>query len=67
MVFKLQGAHGVRDLFQRVRLAVGKIIERVDNPLVAGAMMRLAQNAIHHRIAHVQVGRSHVDLGPQAS
>ena len=32
---------------------------------VARAMMRGVQDAVHHRVAHVEVGRGHVDLGPQ--
>ncbi len=28
-------------------------------------MVRGAKDSIHERIAHVQVGRCHVDLGPQ--
>ena len=32
---------------------------------IAGAMMRRAQDAIHHRIAQVDVRRGHVDLGAQ--
>ena len=42
-----------------------EIVHRIDAPLGAGAMMFGVQNAVHHRIAHVQVLRSHVDLGPQ--
>ncbi len=65
MVFELQRADRVRDLLQRIRLPVREIVHRVNAPLVAGAMMRRVQDAVHHRIAHVQVGRCHVDLGAQ--
>ena len=32
---------------------------------VPGAVVRRAQDAVHDRVAQVQVGRGHVDLGPQ--
>ena len=44
---------------------MGVVVHRVDAPLVAGAVMRGVQDAVHHRIAHVHVGRGHVDLGAQ--
>ena len=34
---------------------------------VAGAVMLGMKNAVHHGIAHVQVGRRHVDLGAQGA
>ena len=49
----------------RIGLAVGVVVHRIDAPLVAGAVMLGVQDAVHHRIAHVQVGRGHVDLGAQ--
>ena len=67
MVFEFQSADGVRDLLQRVRLAVREVVHRINAPLVAGAVMRRMQNAIHHRIAHVQIRRRHVDLGAQGT
>ena len=51
--------------FDRVRLAVGVVVHRVDAPLVARAVVRGVQDAVHDRIAHVEVGRGHVDLGAQ--
>ena len=65
MVFELQRAHGVRDFFERVRLPMRVVVHRIDAPLVAGAVMLGMQDAVHHRIAHVQVRRGHVDLGAQ--
>src|SRR6267154_4251098 len=65
MVFKLQRAHGVRNVFQRVRLAMRKVVHGINAPFVAGAMVLGMQNPVHHGIAHVEVGRRHIDLGPQ--
>ncbi len=41
------------------------VIHRVDAPLIAGTVVRCVQDAIHDRIAHVDVGRGHIDLGAQ--
>ena len=65
MIFELQRADGVRDLSMRIRLAVREVVHRIDAPLVAGAMMLGVQDAVHHRVAHVEVRRRHVDLGAQ--
>ena len=45
--------------------AVGKIIHRVNAPLIAGAVMLCPHDAVDHRVAHVDVGRCHVNLCPQ--
>ena len=65
MIFELQRADGMGDLLAGVGLSMGEVVHRVDAPLVAGAMMLGVQNAVHHRIANVQVRGSHVDLGAQ--
>ena len=65
VVLELQRADGVRDPLDRVRLAVRVVVHRVDAPLVAGAVVLGVQDAVHHRVAHVEVGRRHVDLGAQ--
>ena len=67
MVFKLERADGMGDAFDGVRRAVREIVHRIDAPLVAGAVMGGAENAVHHGVAHVEVGGSHVDLGPQGA
>ena len=56
MVLEFQRANRVRDALDRVGLAVREIVHRIDAPFVAGAMVMRMQDAIHHRIAHVQVG-----------
>ncbi len=65
MVGELQRAHGVGDALDRIRLPVRVVVHRINAPLRAGAVVLGVQNAIHHRVAHVQVGRGHVDLRPQ--
>ena len=65
MVFEFERAHGVGDVFDRVRLAVREIVHGIDAPLVAGAVMVGVQDAVHDRIAQVEVGRGHVDFGAQ--
>ena len=65
VVGELQGAHGVGDVLDGVRLAVGVVVHGVDAPLVAGAVVRGVKDAVHDRVAHVEVGRGHVDLGAE--
>ena len=65
MIFELERTHRVRDLFERIGLPVRIVVHRVDAPLVTRPMMLGVQNAVHHRIAHVQIGRSHINLRPQ--
>ena len=67
MVLEFQRAHGMRNALDGVRLSVGVIVHGVDAPLVARAVMLGMEDAVHHRIAHVQVRRSHVDFGAQSS
>ena len=42
-----------------------EVVHRVDAPGVARAMVMSMADAVQHRIAHHDVGRSHVDLGAQ--
>ena len=44
---------------------MGKIVHRVEGPLVPGAMMFRMQNAVHDGIPQIQIGGSHVDLRAQ--
>ena len=52
----------MRDALERVADGMGEIVHRVDAPFVAGAMMRLIGDAVDRGVAHVHVGRGHVDL-----
>ncbi len=65
MVLELERADRVRDPFERVGDAVRVVVERIDAPFVAGAMMRGVPDPVDRRIAHVDVRARHVDLEPQ--
>ncbi len=65
MVLELERADRMRDALQRVGDGVRVIVERIDAPLVAGAMVRRVADAVDGRIAHVQVRAAHVDLQPK--
>ena len=65
VVLELQRADRVGDALDRVGLPVRVVVRRVDAPLVAGAMVVGPLDAVHHRVAHVDVRRGHVDLRPQ--
>ena len=65
VILELQRADRVRDAFERVRLAVGEIVARINAPLFSGARMLGMEDAVHHRVAQIDVARSHVDLGAQ--
>ena len=47
------------------RETVGKIIHGINAPVIAGAVVVGVQDAVHHRVAHIQIGRGHIDLCPQ--
>ena len=50
---------------QRVRDAMGVVVQGIDAPLVPGAVVRGMTNAVDCRVAHVHVGTRHVDLQSQ--
>src|SRR5262249_46910790 len=57
VVLELQRANRMRDALDGVRLAVGEVVHRVDAPLVADVRVRGVQDAVHDRVAQVEVGR----------
>ena len=65
VILELERADRVRDALDRVRLAVGEVVQRIDAPLVAGPRVGRVQDPVEHRVAHVDVGRGHVDLRPE--
>ena len=65
MILELERAEGMGDAFDRVGLAVGEIIGRVNAPGIAGARMRRVDDAVEHRVAQIHVAGAHVDPGPQ--
>ncbi len=48
----------------RMRDALDPVLERMC-PVVHRIVMALVEDAVHHRIAQVEVGRRHVDLGAE--
>ena len=65
VILELQGAERVGDLFDGVRDAMGVIVHGVDTPLVSGLVVAGVADAVDDGIAHIQIGRCHVDLGAQ--
>ncbi|MEY4537604.1 MAG: hypothetical protein RL171_1755, partial [Pseudomonadota bacterium] len=62
LVFKLQRADAVGDLLQRVLYRVGKGVHGVDAPFVASVVVMGAADAVDGGVAHVDVGRRHIDF-----
>lgn len=56
----------MRDALQIVADGVRKVVHGIDAPRIARAVMRRVQDAVDDGIAHIQIGRTHVDLGSQA-
>ena len=65
MVLELERADRMRDALERVRDRVRVVVERVDAPLIAGAMVVRVPDPIDRRIAQVHVRARHVDLEAQ--
>ena len=65
MHVKFQRTNGVGNSFNRVTLAMCKIIHGIDAPGISCSMMRHVSNAIHQGVPHVHVGMSHIYFGPQ--
>ena len=67
MILEFKRAERMGDALDRIRLAVGEIVARINAPCLAGARMLGMQDAVEHRIAQVDVARPHVDLGAQCA
>ena len=65
MVLELEAAHAVGDALDGVLDGVGKVVHRVDAPLVALPVMLGVLDAVDGRVAQVHVGAGQVDLGAQ--
>ncbi len=65
VVLELERADRVGDALDGVAVAVGEVVHRVDAPGVAGTVVVLAPDAVHHRVAQVLVAGLHVDLRAQ--
>ena len=62
---KLQRAKRVRDALERVLDRVGKVVHRVDAPLVTLPVMVHVADAVDDGVAHVEVAGGQVDLRAQ--
>ena len=65
MVLEFERADRVGDPFQRIGDAVRVVVERIDAPVVAGAVVRGVADPVDARVAHVDVWARHIDLEPQ--
>ena len=65
VVLEFQRAQRMGDALDRVRQAVREVVGGVDAPAVAAAVVRGVADAVNRRVAHVDVGRGHVDLCAQ--
>ena len=63
VILKLEGAQRVRNALKRVGQRMCVVIHGVDLPLGARArVLRVALDPVRRRVAHVDVGRAHIDL-----
>ena len=62
---KLQRAQRVRDALERILDRVGKVVHRVDAPLVTLPVMVHVADAVDDGVAHVEVAGGQVDLRAQ--
>jgi len=47
----------VRDFLDGIRLPVRPVVCRVDAPCIARAVVRGAQDPVHDRVTHIDIGR----------
>ena len=50
----------------RIFLTMGKIIGRINIPGIASAVMSHLFDSVHHRVAHIYIRRSHINLSAQS-
>ena len=62
MILKFQRANRMRDSLERIRDRMGEVVQRVNAPLIAGAMVRGVTDPVDRGIAKIDVRASHVDL-----
>jgi hypothetical protein len=65
MVLELERADGMGHALDGVRLTVREVVRGVDAPRVARAGVRRVKDAVHDRVAQVDVARRHVDPRPE--
>ena len=65
LIFKFQRTDRMRDVFHRIFDGVGEGVHWIHAPAVAGVVMLGVTDAINGRVAQIDVGGGHVDLGAQ--
>jgi len=65
MVLKFKRADGMGDSLNRIGNTVGIVVHGIDAPGITGTMVIDLFDPVDRRVAHVKVGRSHIDFGPQ--
>ena len=65
VVLEFQGAERMGDMLERIALPVGVVVDRVEAPRIAGAMVLSVEDAVEDGVAQVQVRVRHIDLGAQ--
>src|SRR5690606_5494568 len=60
VVYELKRTDRMRDVFDAIALPMGKIIHRVNTPLISAPVMMCMFDAVHQRIAQQQVGVGHI-------
>ena len=65
MILEFQRAQGVSNTLHGIGNRVGEVIHRVDAPLVTGLVMVCVADTVKNRIPQVDIGRGHINLGPQ--
>ena len=65
MLLELERAERVRDVLDRIRRRMREVVHRIDAPGIAGPVVMGPPDAVEDRIAHDDVGRRHVDPGPE--
>ena len=56
MIFKLQCAQRMRDMFQCIRDAMGIVIHRIDVPGISRLVVNQLANTVDNRITHINIG-----------
>ena len=65
VILEFERAERMGDALDRVRLAVGEVVARIDVPFGAGARVAGVEDAVEHRVAEIDVAGRHVDLGAE--
>ena len=65
VVLELECTQRVGDVFDGIRERVREVVHRVDAPGIARAVVVRLFDAVEQRVAHLHVGRGHVDFGAQ--